>query len=139
MNKTKHASLLRMPRRKLLSKKDLGGFGWSGLNRSLIADGHDPMTVALDPQAAHVDRLARIRLVEGSHHNAISKIKHLRRYQRGGRRTVAGLLLQIESCDAIGLTQWVVVGRTEHDKFFCDMRRPCGSVVVRNARLQRLP
>src|SRR2546422_5070674 len=43
------------------------------------------MTVALDPQAAHVDGLARVRLVEGSHHHGISKIKHLRRYQRGGR------------------------------------------------------
>src|SRR5260370_8581263 len=123
MSKTKHASLLRMPRRKLLSTKDfLGDFGWGSLNRSLIADGHDPMTVALDPQAAHVDRLARIRLVEGSHHNAISKIKHLRRYQRGGGRTVAGPLLQIESFDGIGLTPWGVVWRTAHDTFSSPLR-----------------
>src|ERR1700731_2667594 len=128
-------SLPRMPRRNLLSKKDFRRFGWGSLNRSLIADGHDPMTVALDPQAAHVDRLARVRVMEAGHHHGISEIKHLSGHQRGGRGTMAGLLLQIESCDAIGLTQWVVVGRTEHDEFLRDMRRPCGSVMIRNACL----
>src|SRR5207253_2599675 len=121
------------------SEQILAGFGRSSLNRSLIADGHNPVTVALDPQAAHMDRLAGVRLVEAGHHHGVSEIKHLRRYQRGGRRTMACLLLQIESCDAVGLAQWMVVARAEHNEFFRDMRRPSGSVMVRNARLQGLP
>ena|ERR1700674_935136 len=97
------------------------------------------MTVALDPQAAHVDRLPSIRLVEAGHHHGVSEIKHLSRYQGGGRRTMPGLLLQIKSCDAIGLTQWVVIGRAEHDEFVRYVRRPSGSVMLRNACLQSLP
>src|SRR5437773_12406220 len=84
-------------------RKILGDFGWSSLNRSLIADGHDPMTVALNPQAAHVDRLARARLMEAGHHHGVPEIKHLGRYQRGRGRTMAGLLLHIERSAAIGL------------------------------------
>ena len=106
----------------VVSEQFLTGFGRRSLNRSLIADGHDPVTVSLDPQAAHMDRLARIRLMEAGHHHGISKIKHLRRNQRGGRRTMAGLLLQIENCDAIGLAQWMIVARAEHDELFSDMR-----------------
>src|ERR1700694_5633705 len=79
----------------------LAGFGRSSLNRRLIADGHDPMSVPLDPQAAYVDRLPRIRLVEARHNHGVAEIKHLSRYERCGRRTVASLLLQIESCDSI--------------------------------------
>src|SRR5258706_514651 len=86
-----------------------------------------------------MNRLASMRLMLAGHHNGVSEIKHLRRNKRGGGGTVAGLLLQIESCDSIGLAQGVVIGRTEHDKFVRDMRRPSGSVMVRNACLQRLP
>src|SRR2546430_10579900 len=95
------------------SEQFLAGLGRSSLNRSLIADGHDPVTVSLDPQAAHMDRLARIRLMEAGHNHGISKIKHLRRNQRGGRRTMARLLLQIENCDAVRLAQWMILARAE--------------------------
>jgi len=32
------------------------------------------MTVALNPQAAHVDRLSRVRLMEAGHHHGVSEI-----------------------------------------------------------------
>jgi len=68
---------------------------------------NDPMTVALDPQAAHVDRLARVRLVEGSHHHGISQNQTSAPISNGaGAEPCPGLLLQMRVAMRSALAQW---------------------------------
>src|SRR5438874_9627051 len=109
-------------------RRDASRFCGCRLNGRLIADGHDPLSVALDPQAADMNRLAGVRLVEAGHYHSIAEIKHLRGNERGGRRVVSGLLLQIESGDAVRFAEGMIVTGAEHHEFVGDVRSPSGSV-----------
>src|SRR5260370_31438203 len=117
----------------------LAGISRSCLDGRLIADGHDPMAISLDPETGHMDGLANIGLVVAGHYHGISEIKNLCRNERGRRGTMAGLLLQIESGNTVGFAEGMVVGRAEHDKFIGDVRGPGGGVMVGDASLESLP
>src|SRR5215469_5406946 len=53
-----------------------------GLNRRLEADGHDPLSIAFDPQPANMDGLPGVGLVHASHDHGVAEIKHFRRNER---------------------------------------------------------
>src|SRR5207249_2587207 len=45
------------------------------VNRRLEADGHYPLAVTFDPQAADMDRFPGVRLVHASHDHRVAEIK----------------------------------------------------------------
>jgi hypothetical protein len=86
-----------------------------------------------------MNRLAGMGLVLAGHHDGVSEIKHLRGHERGRRGTEAGPLLQIESGDAVGLGERMVVARSEQREFIGDVRRPSDRIVICDAGFQSLP
>src|SRR6267154_3842552 len=110
-----------------------------GLNRSLVADGHDPLAVPLDPQPAHMNRLARIRLVQASHDHRIAKIKHLRAHQRCRGGADSTRLLFVQSLNAPGLRNHMIAVRTDLHKLIRDVWRPRLGIMRGYTGLQRLP
>ena len=119
--------------------KVLGSFCRRGLNGCLETDGHDPLAVALDPQATDMNRLARVGLVQAGHDDRVAKIKHLRRHERRRRAASTGLLLRIQRGDAIRFGERMIVCGTQHGEFVRNVRRPSGRVMIGYSRFQRLP